>query len=153
MRCLTFATCGRASRSDTRQRKTPNQRAGGTARRVTDVFRRPRPHSKRGRLYFNGQPGCATLDPRPRCGSTFRSVERFWISSSDVLSAGMDRLPSDLILVILHKLALDPLSLLRSTCTLAPLYRVTAENPKFWKECLLPRILIETARQLAVFPD
>lgn len=47
----------------------------------------------------------------------------------------MERLLSDLILVVLRKLAvLDALALLQSTCALAPLYRVAAENPSVWKD-------------------
>lgn len=64
----------------------------------------------------------ATLRRRPLAqGTDFYLAVR--------LSAGMERLQSDLILVMLGKLAaLDPHSLLRSTCTLAPLHRAAAEN-------------------------
>lgn len=49
----------------------------------------------------------------------------------------MDRLPSDVILLIVHQLAVqDPLSLVRATCALALFYRTAAENPTIWREAL-----------------
>lgn len=47
----------------------------------------------------------------------------------------MDRLPSDVILLIVHRLAVqDPLSLVPATCALAPFHRVLEEIPSMWRE-------------------
>lgn len=49
-------------------------------------------------------------------------------------AAAMDCLPSDVVLLILRKLAVqDPLSLLRATCALAPFHRGAAVDPEVWK--------------------
>lgn len=53
----------------------------------------------------------------------------------------MERLPGDLLLVILRKLAaLDPLSLFRSTCTFAPLHRAAGANPDVWKKAFFHNV-------------
>lgn len=49
--------------------------------------------------------------------------------------AATDSLPSDVVLVILRKLAAqDPLALFRVTCASAPFYRAAAANPEVWEE-------------------
>lgn len=85
---------------------------------------RPRPHLL-SRVYLTH--GRVETGPQKAQWADFIPPARF--------SAGMERLPDELLLVILHKLAaLDPLSLLRISCALAPFYRVAAENPDLWKE-------------------
>ncbi|GAQ84613.1 hypothetical protein KFL_001970140 [Klebsormidium nitens] len=50
----------------------------------------------------------------------------------------MEDLPSDLLLIVLRKLAAqDPISLLRATCACKLILRVTEENPIVWKEAFL----------------
>lgn len=50
----------------------------------------------------------------------------------------MESLPSDVLLVILRKIAAqDPVSLLRATCTSKLLHRAIEDNPFIWKEAFL----------------
>lgn len=86
---------------------------------------RPRRRSDSGDL----RPGARASNMHTIALQYSRLREDFWFSVK------MDHLPSDLVLLIAHKLAVqDPLSLLQATGVLAPFYRTAADNPSVWKE-------------------
>lgn len=62
----------------------------------------------------------------------------------------MEYLPTDVLLIILQKLAAqDPLSLLRTTCATARFYRVAGDNPGVWKEAFYGPIPAAWLEELA----